>query len=117
MTVDRIITAGMMRRCAVADADATPQENRHAQTSAAHVLHLRNLVDQFTERIVDEVDEHEVDHRARTSHRRAATETNKPTLGNWRVAKPLRSVLCVQTCRGTKISTTDADSFAENKDF
>ena len=56
----------------VPDASAASEQNRHFQSATAHVLHFRYLVNDFAKGIVDEVDEHEVDDRPCTRHRRAA---------------------------------------------
>ena len=96
----------MMGRGRVSDADASSQQNGHLQTAAAHVLHLCDLIDDFTERIVDEVDEHEVDDRPGSGHGSAATQADEPALCNRRVAESLRAILREQTgCRG-EVSTS-----------
>ena len=105
-----------MRRRAVSDADAAAQQDRHPQPPAAHVLHLRDLVDEFAERVVEKIHEHEINHRPRARHRRAATETDKTALANRRVAQTLRSVFREQSGGRPKIPPAHANALAENKD-
>ncbi len=83
----------MMRRRRMADADAAAQQDGHPQPAAAHVLHLGDLVDDLAERIVDEIDEHEIDDGPRAGHRRAAAEADEAALADRRVAEALGAVL------------------------
>ena len=43
-------------------------------------------------RVEDEVDEHEIDHRPRAGHRRAAGQADEAALADRRVAQPLGAV-------------------------
>jgi hypothetical protein len=100
----------------VPDADATAQQDGHAQPAAAHVLHLGDLVDDLAERVVEEVDEHEVDDRARARHRRTAAEPDESAFADWRVAEPLGSILLEQAGCCAEVSAAHPDAFAEHED-
>ena len=67
-----MVHSGVMRGSRVTDTSATTQYNRHLQSAAAHVLHLGDLVDDLSKRVIDKVDEHEVDNRSCTCHRGSA---------------------------------------------
>ena len=47
----------------MANADATTEQDRHLQSPAAHILHLPNLVDDFSGTIEHEIRKHEIDNR------------------------------------------------------
>ncbi len=93
---DRVVAAGVVGRRRAADADAAAQDDRHFEPAAAHVLDLGGLVDQLADGVEDEVDEHEVDDRARAGHRRAGAEADEAALGDRRVAQPLGAVELVE---------------------
>src|SRR5262249_25505553 len=105
-----------MRGRRVADADATAQQNWHLKPSAAHVLHLGNLIRNLTKRIQNEISEHEVDHRARAGHGRPAAEADESALANRGVTQPLRAVKFVQPGRRAKIAATLSDALTHDKD-
>src|SRR5436305_12630806 len=100
----------MMRRGRVADADAAAQQDRHLEPAAAHVLHLRYLVDDFADRVQDEVDEHEVDDGPRPRHGGPAGEADEATLGDGRVAEALGTVEFVQSRRRAEVAALLADA-------
>ena len=112
-----MVHSGVMRGSRVTDASTTSQQNRHFQSAAAHVLHLGDLVHDLTKRIVDEVDEHEVDDWPRSGHRCSASESHEASFANRRIAKSIAAVLGMQSKRRSKIAAALADPFAHDEDF
>src|SRR5436190_18424546 len=101
----------------MANPDASSQEQRHLDTTTAHVLNLGNLIYNFSCRVEHEVGKHKIHHWPCPTHRRAASQADKTALANWRIAQPLRSIGFEQAdCRG-KISAPPSDSFAQHEDF
>ena len=117
LRIHGIIAAGMMRGRRVADADAAPQQDRHLQPAAAHVLHLGDLVDDFARRIQHEIREHEIHDRPRPAHRGPASQPHKAALTNRRVAQALGSVNLKQPGGRGKIAAALTDAFTQHKDF
>src|SRR5438552_11464044 len=105
----------MMRRGRVSYANAAAQQEGHAQPATAHVLHFGDLIDDFTERVVDKVDEHEIDDRARAGHCCAAPEADESPFADWRVAQPFGAVFGEQAGGSGKVATARADALAENE--
>src|SRR4051794_14266983 len=116
VTEDRVIASRVMGGSRVSDADTSAQQQGHLQAAATHVLHLCDLVDDFAERVVDEVDEHEVYDGSGTRHRRTAAHAHESALRNRRVAEALRSVFVEQTGSGSEVSTPFTDSLAKDED-
>jgi hypothetical protein len=75
------------------------KQDRHLQTSATHVLHLGDLVDDLAESVIDEVDEHEVDHGPRARGRRAAAESDKAAFTDRRITKTICAILVLRQSR------------------
>ena len=92
---ERVVVAGVVGRGRAADADRAPQDDRHLQPAAAHVLHLGGLVDHLAEGVEDEIEEHEVDHRPGAGHRGAGAHADEAALDDRGVAQALRPVLLV----------------------
>ena len=112
----RVVISRVMRRRRVPDADAAAQQHRHREPPAAHVLHLRDLVENFAETIEHEIREHEIHDGPRPRHRRAAREADKPALANRRVAQPLRPVEVVKPRGRVEIPAAFSDALAEHED-
>lgn len=93
------------------NAATAAEQNWHLQASAAHILHLGNLIDDLAESVVDEIDEHEVDHRPRPCHPRATRQTEEAAFANWGVAQSLGTKLGIQAMRCHEITATRADPF------
>ena len=61
----------VLRAAAVAGAALRAQHERHRQLAAGHEVRLGGPVDELVERQRDEVDEHDLEHRAHARLRRA----------------------------------------------
>ncbi len=105
----------MVRRRGVADTSTAAQQDGHLQTPAAHVLDFGDLIDDLAKRVVDEVDEHEVDHGPCAGHARAAGQANKAPFTDGRVTKSLGAVFVEQPLRRGEVSTPFADSLPHDK--
>ncbi len=66
----------MMRGSGVTYPDTSAQQNRHRDTTAAHVLDLGDLVDDSLDSIQDEISKHKIDH---WSYRHRSAPPAKPT--------------------------------------
>ena len=104
----------MMRRRGAADADAAAQHHRHLQPPGGHVLDLGHLVDHLAETIEREIEEHEIDHRARAGHGRAGAHADEPALHDRGVAQPLRTIFLIQPEGGIEVAAALADAFADS---
>src|SRR5262249_4875405 len=103
-------------RGGVADTDTAPEQYRHFEAAAAHVLHLGNLIDQLTECIVDEIDEHEIDDGPRPRHARTTGKTHKSALANRCIAEPPGAVLREQAYCSAEVSAARANALAKHED-
>ena len=102
VTEDGVVTSRVMGGGRVSDSDASSQQDRHLQAAAAHVLHFCDLIDDFAESVIDEVNEHEVDDGPGSRHRSAAAHADESALCNRRVAEPLRAILGEQAGSGAR---------------
>ena len=112
----RVIVARMMRGRRVADADAAAEQDRHLEPAAAHVLDLGDLVDDLADGVEDEIGEHEVDHRPRAGHGRAAAEADESALADRRVAEPDRAVSVDKPGGCVEVAAALADPLAHHED-
>ena len=116
LSVHRVVAAGMVRRRRVTDADAASQQDGHLQATARHVLHLGDLVHDFADRVEDEVGKHEVDHRPRPRHRRAACESHKTSFRDGSITQPLGPVEVVQPGRRLEVAAANPDPLTHDED-
>ena len=115
MRKDRIVIARVMGGSRAADANAAAQDDGHFQTTAAHVLHFGYLVDQFAERIEDEVQEHEIHNRPRTGHGRTSAQTDEAALAYRGVAQALWAVQIEESGSGVEIATARPNALADDE--
>src|SRR6201747_2651231 len=101
----------------MANADATTEQDRHLQSPAAHILHLPNLVDDFSGAIKHEIRKHEIDNRPGAAHRGATGQAYETAFANRRVTQALRAVDLIKPESAREISPSFADSFAQDKNF
>ncbi len=111
-----IIIPGMMGRRRMSDADAAAEQDRHFEPPAAHVLHLGDLVQDFAERVEDEVGKHEVDHRPGADHRRPAAESDETAFADGRVAEPIGTEAVKQSESRAEVAPPFADPLPHHED-
>ena len=83
-------------RAAIAGAALGAQHQRHGQLAAGHEMRLRGAVDELVERERDEVDEHDLEHRAHARLRRADRDAGDRRLADRRVDHALGAELLRQ---------------------
>ena len=111
-----IIIAGMMGRRRMADADAAPQQDRHFDPPAAHVLDFGDLVQDLAERVEDEVGEHEIDHRPGADHGRPAAQSDETPFANGRIAEPIGTEAIVKSEGRAEVAPPFADPLPHHED-
>ena len=90
----------MLCSAALARAALGAQDEWHRELAARHEVRLRRLVHELVERKREEVDEHDLDHRAQSRLRRADGNAADRRLGDRRVADALRPELLDEPVRG-----------------
>ncbi len=85
----RLEALGVLAARRAAGAELGAHGQRHLGGAAGHERQLRRLVEQLVEADAEEVDVHELDHRAHSGHRRAHAEPHDGRLGDRRVAHPV----------------------------
>ena len=90
----------MLCSAALARAALGAQDEWHRELAARHEVRLRRLVHELVERKREEVDEHDLDHRAQSRLRRADGNAADRRLGDRRVADALRAELLGEPVRG-----------------
>ena len=113
---DRVVAARMVRGGGVADADAATQEHRHLESAAAHVLHLRDLIEDLADAVEDEVGEHEIDDGSGAGHGGAGSQPDEAAFADRRVAEAHRPILLEQSGRGLEVAAAPADALAHHED-
>ncbi len=85
---------------ALARAALGAQDERHGELATGHEVRLRRLVHELVERKREEVDEHDLDHRAQSRLRRPDGNPADRRLGYRRVTDALRAELLGEPVRG-----------------
>ena len=105
----------MLRAAAVAGAALGAQHQRHGQLAARHEVRLGGAVDELVERQRDEVDEHDLEHRAHARLRRADRHAGDRGLADRRVDHALGAELLGQA-GGGGVGPALGDVLAEHED-
>ena len=90
---------GVLRGASLTRAALGAQDQRHRELAARHEVRLRRLVDELVERKREEVDEHDLDHRAQPRLRGADGDAGDRGLGDRRVADALWAELLHEAVR------------------
>ena len=114
--VQRLPRVRVRRPELVAGALRHPDDHRHADLPAEHVVDRRRVVDDLVHRQQREVDRHELDDRAHARHRRADAHPDDRVLGDRRVADALVAELLEQPVRDLERPVEDADVLAHDED-
>ncbi len=75
----------MLRGGTACGTERRPQDHRHFELPARHVVNLRRLIDHLVHRQGDKIAEHDVDHRAHAGHRRADADAGDARFRNRRI--------------------------------
>src|SRR5437870_4355957 len=99
------------------DANAAAQQQWHLQPAAAHVLHLGDLIDELSQAIEDEIDEHEIHHRTASSHCSPGAQADEAAFADRRVAESLGPETFKEAGGRVEVAAPLADPFAQHEDI
>ncbi len=107
---------GVLRRRAATGPHRRPQDQRHFQFAAGHVMDFGRLIGHLVHGQGGEIAKHDVNYRTHTSHGGADAQAGDARLGNGRVDDALWAKLVYQSNQHLKRRAGLGDVFAQHED-